>query len=524
MRPRLIILLLAVAIALLTLAPYIAAYGAAGADRFMGFLFNPLDGASYLAKMRQGYEGNWLYSLAFTDNPGPAALLFPWYLALGHLARLAGLPLIAVWQLARLAGCVVFLLVAWDFFGRLDFSPRARALAWGMTAFGSGFGWLALPAGVLTSDLWVSEFIPLAGMLTSAHFPLAMAVILLLAMRIALPGSRPTLVALTTILALGFLLGALQPFAVLPIGTALAVWIILRRWATGSFPEGALAGLCAAGLGILPWAGYDLWAVVSSPQLASWFAQNQTPAAPVWDIALSLGLPGVVCLIALARWLPAPGRFADKIRSAAPATLLLGIWLVVNLGLLFAPFSLQRRLMLGMWIPAAALAAPRIAGWMLRPALARIRALAAALLLLPSSAFFLLALASGVSAHHPLLYLSHDEAAAVDWLAANAGSGDVVLASPETSLWLPGAAGVRVVYGHPMETPDAERAKSDVESFFASTADNTRVVILTSHPIDYLLCMGNDLSCKPGNIPTASLCLSSGVLRVYSFPTAGPSK
>lgn len=517
MRSRVPILLLSIVLALFTLAPYLAAYGNAGPDRFMGFLFNPADGASYLAKMHQGYDGQWLYSLAFTDNPGPSALLFPWYILLGHFARLTSLSLIVVWQTARLAGCFIFLLVAWEFFGRLTFSARMRRLAWAATAVGSGFGWLALPFGALTSDLWVSEYIPLYGMLTSAHFPLAMSLILLLAMRVALPGSRSTVSSLLMTLLTGFALGAIQPFAILPIGLALAFWIVLRRITAGRQPEGALAGLCVAGLGVLPWAIYDLWVVRSSPQLASWFAQNQTPTAPVWDIALSLGLPGLVCIIALTRWLLAPGKFADKVRSKSPETLLLGLWVVVNLGLLFAPFSLQRRLMLGMWIPLAAIAAPKIINWIFRPQLSRTRALLASALLIPSSVFFLLALVSGINQRNPLLYLSHDEAEAVDWLAANAGPDSVVLASPAVSAWLPGAAGVRVVYGHPMETPDAEQAREDVVAFFSAPDPATSIIILQRHQVNYFICADKQLICAPGSVPNAEEEFASGNLRVFSL-------
>ena len=64
------------------------------------------------------------------------------------------------------------------------------------------------------------------------------------------------------------------------------------------------------------------------------------------------------------RWLRSPGGVRKIFRSIPPETLLLGLWLAINLVLLYAPFPLQRRLMLGMWIPLAALAAPKIADGM----------------------------------------------------------------------------------------------------------------------------------------------------------------
>jgi hypothetical protein len=469
MRSRLFIPILSIVLALLTLVPYLIAYASAGSLRFTGFLFNFADAASYLAKMRQGYEGQWLYHLAFTDNPGPGVLFFPWYLLLGHLARIFSLPLIAVWQIARIAGATVFLIVVWEFFGRIGLAPRSRAIAWVFTALGSGFGFVAIILlHGFTSDLWVAEYIPFLGMLTSAHFPLAIGLILLIVMRVARPVGRQTIFSLPTTAAIGAALGAIQPFGILPAGLALAVWIVWRRVASGRFPEGSVAGLVAAALGMLPWVVYDFWVTQTLPNFASWFSQNQTATQPLWDIALSMGLPGLIVAISFGQWLRTPENIRSKIRSIPLGTLLLGIWLVINLFLLYAPFSLQRRLMMGMWIPMVALAAPKIEAWLFSPAFSIPRGWIIGIpLVLTNAAFFGFLLVAGIR-HNPNLFLTRDEAAAIDWLNANA-QGSVVLASPEISVWLPGLAGVRVVYGHPMETPDAQAAKAAVEDYFSGT-------------------------------------------------------
>ncbi|HEX9680036.1 MAG TPA: hypothetical protein VGA32_01180, partial [Anaerolineales bacterium] len=61
----------------LTLIPYWIATGQAPGDAvFSGFLLNPTDGFSYLAKMRQGWDGEWLFRLSYTDAPGTPVLLF----------------------------------------------------------------------------------------------------------------------------------------------------------------------------------------------------------------------------------------------------------------------------------------------------------------------------------------------------------------------------------------------------------------------------------------------------------------
>ena len=53
--------------------------------QFMGTLMNPEDTNSYLAKMQQGFEGDWLYTIPFTaeeHSPG-----VPWWLLLASRAR-----------------------------------------------------------------------------------------------------------------------------------------------------------------------------------------------------------------------------------------------------------------------------------------------------------------------------------------------------------------------------------------------------------------------------------------------------
>ncbi|MCX8025139.1 MAG: hypothetical protein N3A60_08045, partial [Thermanaerothrix sp.] len=47
--------------------PYILAALITPRERvFVGFLFNPIDGYSYLAKMYEGFQGEWLFRLPYT--------------------------------------------------------------------------------------------------------------------------------------------------------------------------------------------------------------------------------------------------------------------------------------------------------------------------------------------------------------------------------------------------------------------------------------------------------------------------
>jgi signal peptidase I len=78
-------IVLSVGVALLTLIPYVISNSMVDPDSmFSGFLLNPVDGFSYLAKMQQGSSGDWLFHLPYAAEPGEGALLFIYYIHLGR--------------------------------------------------------------------------------------------------------------------------------------------------------------------------------------------------------------------------------------------------------------------------------------------------------------------------------------------------------------------------------------------------------------------------------------------------------
>ena len=185
-------LVFAISLAILFAAswPYWLAYRVSGEYVFTGILINPADGNSYLAKMHQGWNGSWRFTLPYTAEPGPGALIFTWYLFLGHLARWTGASLDLVYALARAGGGLALLLSAYVFLGHFLPEPRARLSGWLLFALGSGLGWLAVPLGAFTSDLWVAEAFPFLAVFSNAHFGLATALLLWI-LHWSVPGLAP---------------------------------------------------------------------------------------------------------------------------------------------------------------------------------------------------------------------------------------------------------------------------------------------------------------------------------------------
>ena len=117
----------ALAVVALSCLPFVYAYLAAPPGlTFAGFIVNTQDGNSYLAKMREGYEGAWLFRLAFTPEDQRGLFVFTLYLALGHLARLTSLPLALVFHLARAASGLFLLLTVYRLAAELTPDRAAR--------------------------------------------------------------------------------------------------------------------------------------------------------------------------------------------------------------------------------------------------------------------------------------------------------------------------------------------------------------------------------------------------------------
>ncbi len=140
----------AAVVLLLSVLPYILGYSSQGsAWRFSGFVLGVEDGNSYIAKMRLGSDGAWLYRLAYTTEPQSGTLIYLPYLLLGKLAARPALhdQLVALYHLARLAASIALIAATYLFLARFISSIRLRRWGLVLVVLGGGLGWLALALG-----------------------------------------------------------------------------------------------------------------------------------------------------------------------------------------------------------------------------------------------------------------------------------------------------------------------------------------------------------------------------------------
>lgn len=462
--------------------PYLVAWAVTpqGAH-FTGILFNPQDGHSYLAKMRQGLAGSWAFRLPYTPEPQWGVPVYLFYLLLGHVARWIGLPLILIYHAARVTGGVLMLIALYVLASHLSADVGERRVMFLLAALGSGLGWLAGPLGLMTADQWVPEAFPVYSLLANAHFPWAMALmggIACCVLHVAYGNQRSWLWG-TMMGILAVVLGAVQPFGLLSVfggvGGMLAAWAMREQRVPWRVAVWAVAALAAA----LPYPVYMQRALNHDPVLRVWNAQNVTPSPPLWDWVLSHGL--VLMLAVLGSVVAA--------RRGAGGWLLLG-WVVVTLVGMYLPLPLQRRLSLGLGMPLGLLAG--LGWWRLRARLKpRRRGLAQALVLALCTLtplFIVLMTVLAASGGSPWFYLSSDEWATLAWLRDQGRPDTVVLCSSRLGLFVPAWAGQPVVYGHPFETVNAEERKAQVEAFFAGKmAPGEQEAFLRENRVGYVI-------------------------------------
>ncbi len=230
-----------------------------------------------------------------------------------------------------------------------------------------------------------------------------------------------------------------------------------RGTVLGSLPASGLLPSLALAAGALPWLAYDVWLVTTQPDFAAWQAQNQTPSPPVWSYLVGFG------------WLLGWGIYGwyRKRGRSSPSLRLLIAWVVIGALMLYVPFGLQRRFSLGLFLPLAALAGLGLAerlGLHSRRAWAQYGLVL--LISVPSNALVVTAGLSQVAAGNPLMVATLGETRAFAWLETHAPRGAVVLAAQTTGERLPAVAPVRVVVGHPFETPDFDQRLGQVVELF----------------------------------------------------------
>jgi hypothetical protein len=461
-------------IIVLIILPYWLAYHFRGEEIYSGLLFNPIDGFSYLAKMREGWNGNWLFVLPYSFDQGAGAYIFSFYLFLGHLARITHLSLVNMFHFARISGSV-FLIWSILFFLKKVFIYRDRQIIEGavLCSLGSGLGWIALVSGKITPDFWLAEAYPFLSMFANPHFPIGLGILLQIFGRIDDPCGKRNYLCLMT---LGLLLSVILPF-----GFVIAVFVLILKaiWEILEKQTVSYGNIVAAmGVGGI-WLIYQYYAILSDPVLTIWNEQNITLSPPVLDLLIAISPAVVIGIVGLV------GLIQNREISGRRLVI---SWMVGCCILAMLPFGLQRRFLTGIFIPVCILAMFGLEMLRNRWNWAQKWAYPGLFILsIPTSLLIVIMFLQAGLAHDPRLFISQSEASAFTWMDKNLPDGPLILSSPETGLLLPVYSNDRVVYGHPFETIHADLEKESVLEFFSGQLSfEDEMNYLKNKKIDYI--------------------------------------
>lgn len=460
---------------ILTMIPYaIAMLVSDDTWHFFGVLATPQDNAAYLAKMRQGTEGYWLFELRYTPDAHDKAGLFLFYLLLGQISRILGLSTIVTFHLVRIIASLFMFTAFYQLGASVWQRERPRRLFFVFVSLASGLGWLAIlfDPNVIAPDLDLPSAFPFYAAYTNPHLPITFGCLALLGaifIKVFRPGytESPTaenggmgVIILTIILAI------VQPTSLIILSTTLAIFVIISGYINKELPWHEMRWSSMVWLPVLPIALY-LYLVFNTNDIMSEFGE-QMLSVEVPNIPLALLGYGLVPLVAL------PGIIRGIRSFERDSDQFMVIWLLVNTVMIMLPSDFQIYLYTGLIIPLAFFVVRSLEDYWFDHIQKKWRLLLLILvlvLMLPSNVLALLVPLYGGAFNREEgaevgLVIENDYVQAFDWLQENGIENEIVLAAPPVSVWTPAETNLRVVYGHPLETVHADRREQQVEAFY----------------------------------------------------------
>jgi hypothetical protein len=508
-----------VAIVGLILLPYVVAIhsGSAG-SYFFGSLRPSPDESQYLAAVRLGRAGDWLWHDPYAVTSPPPILMYPMYLLAGHLGSLFGLSPRASFILSHPVAELILLGSMW-ILARLQV-PREHRIWFMAFAFcTSSLYWLdALLAAfgkapVILTRMGMQHVSGLSLGLIVAHEAVGIAghVAVLTALLGVLGSHRAaTRWGYALYGSVGMALVGLTFPVIVPLTAAVAalyvgcVLLRTRRERTARDWIGVLAPVAVMLLPGCAFALYYGW-MFHQPM---WREFQQNGALNPMEGLLTWG-----ALLPLGWW-----GWRRAAPAARPLANVLWLWCVCAAVGTWINSMQGSRLPTGLLLPIGALAGLGIVQPSITPAARRRWLLAVSLGLICQYMFLLTAL---IASNAPHLYVTAARERALGWLAQHTSPRNVILAPYAFGNLVPSAARAHVVVGHPDQTWDYASRRPQVQLFYgAATSIAVREQVLRATRADYVVYDAQDTddgSFDPRRLPGLRVAFDAGsvvVLRI----------
>jgi hypothetical protein len=482
------VLVASLAVILFASLPTLYGWALANDNRvYTGFVYNTEDSNSYIAKMRLGARGEWLFHLFYSPEPHEPALIFPFHLLLGKLGAAAGLPHILTYHVARVLLGLGLLITVYVFVAYFLQDVTTRRLAWALVTIGSGLGWLLTALGktdwlgTLPPDFWIPEAFMFLVLYNLPHLALAQS-LLLWSLLWTLQGSEKRDLQRGLLGGLAaFGMTWIVPFYAGVLAVAMGAYLVLLILRRRCIPRWELGLMVLVGLFVLPAVIYNAWVFTANPAFRIWAAQKSNPSPHPLHYLL-----GYAWLLVPAVWgakSVIQGEVAHGARNEGLQLLPL-LWAMGSICLAYVPFVSQRRMIVLMQVFLALLAAPCLYTWFGKKRWMLVTYVALASL---SNLLLVVGSLEPIRQQKTPIYRPAAEIAALEWLDVHADLGETVLASYQVGNVVPAWTDLRVFAGHGPETLHSAEKRDALMQFFDPTTDDAwRQALLRDFGLDYV--------------------------------------
>jgi hypothetical protein len=487
---------------------------------FTGLLCGADDHCVYLSWQQQAVQGRFFIRNLFTGEPQRGIYVSCLSWLLGAVVRLTGLPPILVHHGARVFFGVLLLVLVYRLSALFTRDILTRRAAFGFTALSSGFGWLSQnPKATVRGpvDLWQPEAITFLSLYFGGLLSVALCLmvgILLLLLGAEGKTGRPRWARVVGAGVLGLLLGNVHSYDIITLSVVWLCYLGARAVVERRLPGRALADGTVAALVALPSTAYQYYLYRVEPVFRmraddAFISPPLTSYLLGYGVVVPLAVGGCMWLVWAARRAGEP--LGDRLLPIS--------WAICGFAIPYLPFAFQRRLVMGLHLPLAILAAAgavalaqlltrsapapanrtrraprrREATPRPRPRLAPGLLVAGVLLLtVPTNWRFIrhdltLAAENRTRSHVPP-FLPRADREALDWAREHLPQDGLLLCSHVSGALFPALAGRQVYVGHPSETPHARQRTLEALLFFAAAdaSSEERRTFLQARNIRYV--------------------------------------
>ena len=445
--------------------PYVYGYMIAKDDQiFSGYIINWNDISTYIAKMKQGYEGEWLLKLDYAKNPGTGVFIYPLYLTLGHISRIFHMNLLAVYHISRIifATLMFFSLYRFTKFVFIEKSPLTQTIIFLVALAGNGLSWISIYfSNSIQSTL---EAFPSTVANITPHFALALAILFY----ILTPYKTNSLtfknyfIYATLSIILAFISAYSIVILIFILAGILCYKLILKR----KIKESLLVLLIVGNSGgwiIL----YQFYKIITHPVLKIWNEQNIIGDITIFDFLLSFFPFSIIVFFSIYKFIKNPQQFPIN-------KIVIYIWSISIPIFLIIPISFNTRFIIGGFVPLSMSSLDIIFNNIKKERnkkkLKTFLFYSASLLLIIEISLWTLIVQSQRTMDFASTFIPQDVYQTYQWIDANLPENSYILTEHYNGNYLPRYTDAIPTIGHWCETPHAYDQDQLVKAYFSGTA------------------------------------------------------